>query len=156
MEVNNARNQRPRKVIIMVGLCCIYWKYTGNKGWCNGGLAFRQCRLFSKLYSKAYPIWLSLLLLYSTLLPKVFARLFFILILSFLEYCFVERSLHVQFAISCKLKQHASFLHQLQTCWKTMLSKRRKKTSSITFITFSFFSFQFSLAFLSTLDLVTQ
>ena len=113
MEVNSSRNQRLRKVSIMVGLCCIYWKYTGDNGCCNGGLAFQQCRLqlFSKLYSKAYPSWLSLLVLYSTLPPKVFfPLLFLILILSFLEYCSVGRSLHVQFAISCKPKQHASFL----------------------------------------------
>ena len=36
------------------------------------GLAFQQCGLCSKLYSKA--CWLSSLVLYSTLLPKLFVR----------------------------------------------------------------------------------
>ena len=54
MEVNIARNQRLLKVCFMVELCCIYWKYTGDNGCCNGGLAFQQCRLFSKLYAMAY------------------------------------------------------------------------------------------------------
>ena len=34
--MNIARNQRPRIASIMVRLCCIYWKYTGNQGWRNG------------------------------------------------------------------------------------------------------------------------
>ena len=38
------------------------------------GLALQQCSLCSKLYSKSYPSWLTLLVLYSTLLPKVFVR----------------------------------------------------------------------------------
>ena len=37
--MNSARNQRPRKASTMVRLCCIYWKYTGDEGWCNGGLS---------------------------------------------------------------------------------------------------------------------
>ena len=37
MEVNSARNRRPRKASTMVRLCCIYWKYTGDRGWRNGG-----------------------------------------------------------------------------------------------------------------------
>ena len=38
------------------------------------GLAFQPCGLCSKLYLKAYLSWLSSLVLYSTLLPKLFAR----------------------------------------------------------------------------------
>ena len=37
MEVNSARNRRPRKASTRVRLYCIYWKYTGDQGWCNGG-----------------------------------------------------------------------------------------------------------------------
>ena len=147
--MNSARNQRLRKVSIMVGLCCIYWKYTGGNGFCNGGLAFQQCRLFSKLYSMAYPSWLSLLVLYSTLPPKDFVSLLFLILILSFKFFGILFSLHVQFAISCKSKQHAFFLRD------NVIADAEKK-SLITLMTFSLFSFQFSLAFLSTLDLVTQ
>ena len=37
-------------------------------------LNFQQCGLCSKLFSKLYPSWLSLMVLYSTLLPNVLVR----------------------------------------------------------------------------------
>ena len=152
MEVNSARNQRLRKVSIMVGLCCIYWKYTGDNGCCNGGLAFQQCRLFSKLYSKAYPSWLSLLVLYSTLPPKVFVPLLFlILILSFKFFGILFCGAQLTCAVRNILQIQTTCFFFERQCYR-----RRGKKSSITLMTFSLFSFQFSLAFLSTLDLVTQ
>ena len=47
MEVNIARIQCPWKPSTMVRLCCIYWKYTGDQGWCNGGIWSRFPAMWS-------------------------------------------------------------------------------------------------------------
>ena len=63
--------QRPRKVVLLysVRLCCIRWRYIleTRVGAIVEEHDFQQCGLCSKLYSS----WLSLLVLYSTLLPNV-------------------------------------------------------------------------------------